>query len=122
MAVVRWSSSLSPSRTPFSLCLHAEFDGYGDFFSLLFCDVEYVELAGGFTVGDLVMADVHSLSLRTPKWSRLVGLYSWPAVAFRTADAHAWNRDDQAFLVVANQIRCEPGRDWPRARGTSSGD
>jgi len=104
---------IAPPPTPFALGLHGEFDGYGDFFSLLFRDVEYVELAGGFTVGDLVMVDgIDSLSLLTPKWSRLVGLYSGPAVAFRTADTQAWNGDDQLFLVIANQIRCEPGRDW----------
>ncbi|MCX5747481.1 MAG: hypothetical protein NT062_33875 [Proteobacteria bacterium] len=108
---------IAPSSTKFGLCLHGEFDGYGDFFSLLFGDVEYVELAGGFTVGELVMVDdVASLALLTPKWARLVGLYAGPTVAFRTADTQGWDGLDQMFVVVANQIRCEPGRDWPAGR------
>lgn len=39
-----------------AVVLHAEFDGHGDFFSIVARDVEYVDLPGGFTVGDLQLA------------------------------------------------------------------
>lgn len=99
-----------------AFCIRGEFDGYGDFFSLLFSDVEYVEFAGRFTVGDLVMVDVGALPALAPKWSQLIGRYSGPAVAFRTADAQGWGESAHAFVVIANQIRCLAGRDWPISR------
>jgi hypothetical protein len=104
---------VAPSQTPLTLRLHGEFDGYGDFFSLVFRDVEFMELAGGFTVGDLVAVDdVQALVDLAPKWAHLIGLYSGPAVAFRTADTQAWDMTSQMFVVVANRIECYAGRDW----------
>jgi hypothetical protein len=104
---------LAPPSPPFVLCLHGQFDGYGDFFSILVKDVEFVELAGGFTVGDMLMAtELRSLAAVVPRWSRLAGVYSGPALAFRTADSSSWSSDCDAFIVVANHIEWRAGKDW----------
>jgi len=101
------------SPAPFVLCLHGEFDGYGDFFSILAKDIEYVELSAGFTVGDLRLVDqTTELAALSPKWSRLSELYSGSALAFRAADALQWGTDRHDFVIVANHIEWRPGRDW----------
>jgi len=57
---------------PFNICIHAEFNGYGDYFSISAKDVEYVEISGGFPVGDVVLTrQVSALGELAPKWSRL---------------------------------------------------
>jgi hypothetical protein len=109
---------LALATPPFVLCLQGQFNGSGDFFRLLAKDVEYIELAGGFTVGDLAMTtDVSALSSLSPKWSQLSGLYSGPAVALRSADSGEWGSDRGTFVVVANHLEWHAGRDWRAAGG-----
>jgi len=104
---------LAPAPAPFTLCLHGEFDGLGDFFSMLAKDVEFVELAGGFTAGDLQMTrNVGTLSSLSPKWSQLSTTYSGLAIAFRTADGQSWGVDRETFVLIANHVEWHAGRDW----------
>lgn len=104
---------------PFPLCLRGQFSDYGDFFSILAHDIEYLDLAGGLTVGDLVLSDVSTVSTITPKWQQLVSIYSGPALAIRSADAEDWaSADPRAlYLVIANRIEFQAGPDWDRAHG-----
>lgn len=98
---------------PFSLRLRGEFDGHGDFFSLLARDVEYVELAGGFTVAEMIATnDVRSLFGLTQRWSRLHGTCSGPAIAFRPVDSPDWEAGLGGFLIVANHFEWRAGPDW----------
>lgn len=104
---------LAPPPPSFVLCLHGQFDGYGDFFSLVARDVEYVDIAAGFTVGDLrSVNEVRELGALSAKWSRLASLYSGPAVAFRSANVPDWGVDGESFVLVANTLEWLAGRDW----------
>src|ERR1700742_5027540 len=44
---------LVAARAPVSIALRGMFDGYGDFFSILAADVEYMDILGALTLGDL---------------------------------------------------------------------
>ncbi len=92
--------------------MHGEHDGHGDFFSVLVRDVEYIALAGGLTVGDLVLADVISLAALTPRWSWLVGDVSGAALALRPAYTESFAEARDTFVVVAGEIVFRPGQDW----------
>lgn len=103
----------------FTLALHGEFDGYGDFFTLVARDIEYVDLPGGFPFGELVFThDVRDLEALAPKWATLSQDYSGPAVAFRSADASSWGSDRYCFAVIANTLEWRAGRDWPAVSPT----
>ncbi|MCA9679312.1 MAG: hypothetical protein H6708_03105 [Kofleriaceae bacterium] len=108
---------------PFTVCLHGEFDGYGDFFSLVARDVEYVDLPGGFPLGE--MRDVSQVSAMvelSPKWTGLAELHSGPAVAFRSADARDWGTGCCDHLIIANHLEWRAGRDWkPMGRRAAPG-
>jgi hypothetical protein len=103
---------------PYVLCLHGQFDGHGDFFSILLRDVEYVELSGGVTVGDMLQtANIAEVSRMAEKWSQLAEAYSGPAIVIRSADSENWEsaRPQDLFLVVANDIMCRAGADFEAA-------
>lgn len=104
---------------PFTVCLHGEFDGYGDFFSLLVKDVDYVEIAGAFPVGDIVIvSDLATLPSLLPRWSRLVESCSGTAVAFRSDDTPQWGDGAECFIVVADHLEWRSGGDWPHGGGS----
>lgn len=102
----------------FVLHLHGEMDEEGDFFSLLFRDLEYVEMPRSFTVGELrLCADMRELVSLDSRWSRLVGFYSGPALAFRSSDGVDWNDDGERFVVIGGQFEVHQGADWQQASG-----
>jgi hypothetical protein len=107
---------------PYALCLRACFDGHGDFFSILVSDVEYAEIPGGLTLGDMRMLPgaESALSLST-KWAEFRGVVSGPALILRTADTASWEdaKPSHLFLVVANRIVFRAGADWHRVRPRS---
>jgi hypothetical protein len=81
---------------------------------MYFGEVNYVDIAGGFTVGDMIrFDDLRQSSLVTSKWSHLFEVYSGPAVVFRSADAETWEVRDSLFLVFADELRILPGLMWP---------
>ncbi len=103
----------------YTIRLHGEFDSYGDFFTLVASDIEYLEIAGGFTVSDMrLVEEVRELGILNPKWARLEGEYSGPAVAFLSADSGDWASESETFVVVANTLEWTAGTDWegPAAR------
>lgn len=103
----------------FTIALHGEYDGYGDFCTLLAKDVEYVDLPAGFEVGEIVFTQrVRDLEGLAPKWSRLSEDYSGPAVAFRSVDASSWGSDRHCFAVIANTLEWRAGRDWKAVPAT----
>ena len=106
---------LASPPAPGVLCLRGQFDGYGDYFSVVASDVEYVQLAGTITVGDLMMDQMQKLAGAVPEWAALVELYSGPALAVRSADSADWQTASarELFLLVANHIALVPGKDWP---------
>lgn len=111
---------LAPPPAPYVLCLRGQFDGHGDFFSILMQDVEYMELAGGVAVGDMIMAtEISSVPRMAPKWDALKSACSGPAILIRSADSDSWEsaRPHDLFIVVANNIVCHAGVDWSAAGG-----
>lgn len=104
---------ITPPIASFTLTLRGEFDGYGDFFRIAARDVEYVDLARGVTVGDLVLAmDLAQVTQLSPKWSQLGRIYSGMALAIRAADAEDWGTGHHDFLIVASGFELHPGSDW----------
>ncbi len=106
---------LATPRPPFSLCLRGQFDGYSHFFSIFAADVEYLEIAGGATVGDMrLLPDVREVRSVVARWDELLAAVSGPALVLRGADADSWESasSNQLFLVVANRIVFEGGPDW----------
>jgi len=104
-----------PPTPPFTVSLSGQFDGYSEFFTVSASDVEFVEIAGGITVGDIVMApELRALASIVPKWISVHDLYSGPAMAIRSADSTDWAtaRHDELFVLVANRIQFTAGRDW----------
>jgi hypothetical protein len=100
------------------LCLRGQFDGAGEFFYILAADVEYAELAGGITVGDLFLGtDIPTIAAIVPKWQSLKGVYSGPALAIRSADCDDWVTavPHGVYLLVANRIEFRRGADWKGA-------
>lgn len=99
---------------PAPLCLRGQFDEYGDYFSIVATDVEYLELAGTITVGDLMMGQLKEIAGAIPKWAALGEMYSGPALAIRSADSNDWQNASSRdlFLLVANHIALVPGKDW----------
>lgn len=111
---------LASPPTPYTLCLRGQFDGHGDFFSILMQDVEYIELAGGITVGDIMMTtEISAAPQMAQKWDALKSTYSGPAILIRSADSDSWEsaRPHDLFIVVANNIVCHAGVDWSAAGG-----
>lgn len=106
---------LAAAPEPYSLCIKGEFDHYAHFFTILLRDVEYLDIAGGFTVGDIEMTDATKAAEVAPKWRRLTGLYSGPTLLIRSADSESWESatSSELFAAVANTIEFEPGPDWP---------
>jgi DNA-binding transcriptional LysR family regulator len=107
---------LARAPEPHELRLHAEFDGYGDFFSVLASDVEYLDLPGRMTVADLrLVQDLREAAAVATKWGMLIGRYSGPAIILRSVDANTWQSATPGDLgiLVANRIEIQPGADWP---------
>lgn len=108
---------LAPAHSPFVLSLRGQFDGHGHFFSILTQDVEYIDLANGVTVGELMLtSDVRTVAALCAKWKHLAGLFSGTALVIRSADF-----DDMAsaapsglHVVIANSFFFAPGPDWKR--------
>jgi hypothetical protein len=99
----------------FSFCLRGEFDGYGDFFSIVAKSIEYVDLPGGFSVGELMLViRIHDVVDFSKKWSRLPELYSGSSIVFRTRDSEKWGEGSSDGIVVANTLGWLEGRDWRR--------
>ncbi|HEX3764219.1 MAG TPA: hypothetical protein VHW23_36245 [Kofleriaceae bacterium] len=116
---------LAPPPAPYVVSWRAQFSDHGHFFSILVQDVEYLDMPGGLTVGDLrLTTDVDAVAAMTPRWSFLRGLYSGPMLVIRTADADDWPgaRPQDLSLVVANTIVFQAGPDWeivsPRRAGS----
>jgi len=107
---------IAPHSSPCELILRGQFNGYGDFFSVGFSGVEYIDLANGITVCDVRLMQAEDAFSSLNKWSWLKGLVSGPALVLRTAESESWEqaRPDQLFLVVANQIELSSGSDWER--------
>lgn len=106
---------VTPS-SPFDLCLHAEYDGYGDFFRVDCEEVNYVDLAGGMTVGDVqLLSNVGELVDTFPKWRFVAGKYDGTPLVLLDGDAEGWEvaSDDQLFLILAADIIFRPGVHWP---------
>jgi hypothetical protein len=77
--------------------------------------VEDVELAGGITVGGLMMtSDTAGAAQIAPKWAGIKDLYSGKLLVIRSADAEEWQtaQSHELFILVANRIVCFAGRDW----------
>jgi hypothetical protein len=97
------------------VAFHGEYDGYGDFFTIAMRGVEYLDVAGGITIGDLVLASqVREVGELALKWRGLGRRYSGSALAMRSAEADAWGTasQDGMYLVVASEIVIMPGEDW----------
>jgi hypothetical protein len=101
----------------YQIALHAEFDGYGDYLTLVARDVEYVEVLGRFTVGDLVvMPNLTEILGWTGarKWVRRAPTCSGKALVMRDANAGSWEHasPEELYLVVAGTISFLPGSGW----------
>ena len=100
-----------PPRS-FVLSLHGEFDGYGDYFSILVADLEYVDLTGNLTVGDLYLThEIEEVSRLNPKWAHIAANYSGRALVLRSANADSWQsaQPQDLFLVIANTFSFRAG-------------
>lgn len=106
-------------RPPYELCLRGQFDNYGDYFSVLARGVEYVELASGIPVGDMLMTDATDLPRVAGKWQHLRGQYSGSALVVLSADADGWDSagPHDLFVVIANLIEVEAGTQWRAVGG-----
>lgn len=103
---------LMPPPHPYLIYLHGELDGDGDFFSILAKEVEFLELPYSLTVGDIVLCEVSELPALMPEWSRLVGVYSYPALAFRSAGSPRWGPGCEGYVIIAGHLEWTPGRNW----------
>lgn len=105
---------LASPPPPFVLRLKGQFDGIGDYFSILAQDVEYVELAGGFTVGGMMLTAASDAARMTERWARLADMYSGPALVLRSTDSGEWHdaRPQDLHIVIANQLSFCAGLDW----------
>jgi len=94
------------------LRLHAELDGYGDFFSILANDVAFMELPASFTVGGLELTT--NAASFAPKWAHIPRLYPGQALVMCTADAGAFEgaAPEDLFILVADEIAFVRGDDW----------
>src|SRR5262245_35882011 len=72
---------LSGSIEPATIVLTAEFDCYGNYFSLVAQHVEYVELAYSVTVGDLTVINQNETETSiSPRHQRLLSRYAGSAM------------------------------------------
>jgi len=107
-----------PPSHQYVVCLHGEFDGYGDFFTIGIRDIEYVDLPGRITVGDVFLVErLAELGAVSEKWPRLAEEYSGKALVCRSADAEGLGSHTSTFIVVANDFEIHCGRDWPESWG-----
>lgn len=106
---------LAPPPAPYVVSWRGQFSDHGHFFSILAWDVEYLDMPGGLTVGDLLLtSDVEAVAAMTPRWSFIRGRYSGSMLVVRTADADDWRgaRPQDLGLLVANTLVFRPGPDW----------
>ena len=110
---------LRSADAPHQLCLHGEFDGYGDLFSILVGGVEYIDVAGGFPVGGIQEMSFSDAQFIAPKWANLAGEYSGRCLVIWNANAAMLRAspDKHRYLVVANDIEIESGHDWMPVSG-----
>lgn len=105
---------LKPGVAPSELRLHAEFDGYGDFFTIDCVDVEYADIAGGVTVGAVeYFEDASAAASLAAKWAPLTRLYSGHALVITGADAVSTKdaEPQHLFLVIAGRFDIVAGSD-----------
>jgi hypothetical protein len=108
---------LRGGQSPFTVDLHGEFDGYGDFFSILCADVEYVDCPGVFTIGGLIFVqDCREVLSQQEKWRGWLDSCSGPGFAMWEAGEENLRtaRASSAYVVVANRIVLRSGADWEK--------
>ena len=101
-------------RSGDGLTLHADFEGYADFFVIEADDVEYVELPGRCWVGGLHLGDWAEVSARKSKWGVLRTECSGTALAFWDDDAKdiADAPEPRCYVIVAGRFTFRGGKDW----------
>ena len=106
--------TLAPCERPGSIVLRADFEGSGDFFSIRSSDVEYVQLAGRFWVGGLLLSDWYQLSGKAPEWETLRGEYSGSALGMWASDAKSFEgaSRNERFVIVASRFVFIAGCGW----------
>jgi hypothetical protein len=106
---------LQRAPAPYTLTLHGEYDGYGDFFSIHLADIEFIDIAGGFSVSGISeIGDLSAAATFSERWNVLRGQYSPPAIVFLVAGREDPNIRGQTgeYIVIANSIVCNAGKDW----------
>lgn len=105
-----------PAIAPFAFGLHAEFDGYGDYFTILAQGVRHVEVTSGMLVNDLrFVSDVREILRDFPRWAALGEEFAESAVVLVAASDTIGPPRDAAMsagILVAERIEVKPGRDW----------
>ncbi|MFO0617337.1 MAG: hypothetical protein U0414_32375 [Polyangiaceae bacterium] len=109
---------LRPAVPPYTLCIHAGYDGYGDFFQILAQGVRHVEFTSGMLVSELVWADsVRGVLERFPRWAALGEEFVENAILLIAQD-HDGERTCGALaagILVAETLVIKPGAGgWPR--------
>lgn len=107
---------IAPAPMPFSFCLHAQYEEYGDFFSVLASGVRYLEFCSGMVVGAVLFErNVRDVIRKTQRWHTLSEDFVESAfVAFALPDdPPAPLSSLTAGILVADTIEIRPGRDWP---------
>lgn len=99
-----------PPPKSYSLCLHGEYDGYGDFFSILVNGVQYLDVTSGMIVGQIVFdVDVRRLLTNTSRWSGLKAEFADSGMVIVAADSEGYL---EASLLVATELHIVAGKDW----------
>jgi hypothetical protein len=105
---------LAEPPRPYVLRLLGQFDGTGDFFSILARGVAHVDVTPGLTIRDIDLTDpAHAVTL-APRWHRLRNQYDGSALVIRSGDAPDWRSatDDELHIVIADELVCLAGGDW----------
>jgi hypothetical protein len=111
---------LPPAPPAYSLCLHGEFDGYGDYFSVLVAGVRYIEFSPGIVVGEMLFAaDARELLGRFPRWKALAAEFAEQALVVLPAEDTLKAPSDSLgqAIVVAERIDVVEGKDWAKIFG-----
>lgn len=94
------------------LTLHGTFEGYADYFTLHFREVEFVTCPGGFEPKSFRSMDFGLLCHSESKWRALKGLYSGRALVAEADALGEAGPFNPPYLLVAGQIYFEAGSDW----------
>lgn len=98
---------LVPGGNRADLQVHASYDSCGDFFTVLFYDVDYVCMPGGMEVTSIFSGDVESVARLCPLVRPLVGRYGGLTVLL------VGEQGEDDGVIVAEQVEIIAGRDWP---------